>query len=86
MGRRENIFELLIYFLIVILLLNLSNIMILLTFRNRSQEYWDKYYSSMKIDKKIFKEAYGVCPRCKCSEVKFIDGVKYKCVRCGFIY
>lgn len=28
----------------------------------------------------------GNCPKCGFSEIKFVDGVNYKCTRCGEIY
>ncbi len=31
-------------------------------------------------------EEYGNCPKCGFNRIKFIDGVKYKCARCGEIY
>ena len=29
---------------------------------------------------------YGNCPKCGFDQIKFIDGVNYKCARCGKIY
>jgi hypothetical protein len=82
----ESLVGLLINLFFLVLVLNIINIIILLYFQKQSSDYWKAYYDATIDEKSISKEEYGNCPRCKCSEVKFVDGVKYKCVKCGYIY
>jgi hypothetical protein len=82
----DDFLEILIFIRFIILILNIMTLMLLFLFRKASKDYWGKYYSETTPEKSLPKTAYGVCPRCKCPEVEFVDGVKYKCAKCGYIY
>jgi hypothetical protein len=82
----DDFLEILLFIKILILILNILTLLVLLLFQKASIDYFSKYYTETTPPKSLPKTAYGVCPRCKCSEVKFVDGVKYKCAKCGYIY
>ena len=82
----EEFYGLLIFLLSSILILNIINIIIMFTFRKHSKKYWNKYYNAVNPQKSGKENTYGVCPRCKCSELEFVDGVNYRCAKCGYNY
>ena len=55
------------------------------------------YVKLYKVEKIKFKEAVvernikrpgpdGNCPKCGFDQIKFVDGISYKCTQCGEVY